>query len=58
MWIIISGDGDIDYISVFGPFDSREEAELAFEDTPEDTDDIKWRIDEILPASSLEEYYE
>lgn len=58
MWVIISGDGDIDYTTVYGPFDSRDDAEEALQGLPADDEDTKWRTEEILPASALEEYYE
>lgn len=57
MWVILNGDGDIDYVTVYGPFESRDEAEEALEQLPDDSSDDKWRIEEIIPANALEDYY-
>ena len=58
MWVIISGDGDIDYTAVHGPFSTEEEANAAFEFLPPDDDDIRSRIKKIQAPETLASYYE
>ena len=52
MWFIISGDGDIDYTNVYGPYPTEAAAE---QDLPEDTDDIRYRTVELQNPSDLKE---
>ena len=55
MWLIVSGDGDVDYTAVHGPYASREQAESALF---EDDDDIKFRVKELHAPETLASYYD
>ena len=51
MWLIISGDGDIDYTSVYGPFATKEEADAV--EVPEDDGDDAYRVIKLESPEDL-----
>lgn len=50
MWVVVSGDGDVDYLQVFGPFATEAEAEA---ELLEDDDDISWRVHKVESPSAI-----
>lgn len=59
MFMIMVGDGDIDYTDVFGPYDTADAAEQAIIDVfgNDDPDsDLVARTTELRPTESLIDY--
>ena len=55
MFVIIEGDGDIDYMCVYGPFATQEEASAMLEDAPDEaTSEYQYRVEEIQSPSKIE----
>lgn len=54
MWVIIVGDNDIDYVNVYGPFESEEAANEIADNYPDDgSGDNNVRVAQIQPSDAL-----
>lgn len=56
MWIIINGDGDMDYTRAYGPFTTESEANERAALLPEDDDDTAWRVTMLYPVAELNHF--
>lgn len=51
MWVVIGGDGDIDYTKVYGPYATEAEANVEqakASEYLEDEVDISYRVQEVM----------
>lgn len=52
MYVIVSSSGDIEFLGVYGPYATSDEAQKYL---PEDDDQQSWRVVELFDADELDD---